>query len=121
MTRSGASSTVTGAIRRLMSALGGSCPGSRREVPTDKAPRPPSLTNSRRFTDRSPVQRVSALVIFRTTLEPVMKRLRRATVVVLLGLSTTLLAAQRGGFQRRFMPSDEYAATGDSKHEFAWS
>jgi hypothetical protein len=50
-----------------------------------------------------------------------MKRLHRATVVALLGLSTTLLAAQRGGFQRRFMPSDEYAATGDSKHEFAWS
>jgi hypothetical protein len=50
-----------------------------------------------------------------------MKRLRRAVVVLLLGVSTTLLAAQRGGFQRRMMPFDEYETSGDAKHEFAWS
>jgi len=50
-----------------------------------------------------------------------MKRFHRAAGVLLLGLSTTVLAAQRGGFQRRYMPLDEYETAGDAKHEFAWS
>jgi hypothetical protein len=50
-----------------------------------------------------------------------MKRSRRAVVVLLLVLSTTALAAQIGGFQRRFVPPDEFETAGDSKHEFAWS
>src|ERR1700751_5035679 len=82
-------------------------------------PKPPSLTNSRRFID-SPVRRVSALITFRDS-EFLMMRSRRAVVVLLLALSTSVLAAQIGGFQRRFVPPDESETAGDSKHEFAWS
>ena len=50
-----------------------------------------------------------------------MKLLPRPTVVLLMGLSTGLLAFQRGGFQRRYNPYPTYETAGDSKHEFAWS
>ena len=52
-----------------------------------------------------------------------MKLLPRTPVMVtlLMGLSAGLLAFQGGGFQRRFMPSQAYETSGDSKHEFAWS
>jgi Domain of unknown function (DUF4159) len=49
-----------------------------------------------------------------------MRLLPRTSVVVLIGLTTSLLAFQTGGFQRRFTPPQGYD-TGDSKHEFAWS
>jgi hypothetical protein len=49
-----------------------------------------------------------------------MSRLPRATAVLLLGLSTSVLAAQ-GGFQRRYMPPVAYESSADAKHEFAWS
>src|SRR5713101_2190355 len=50
-----------------------------------------------------------------------MKLLPRGPVVLLMGLSTGLLAFQAGGFQRRFNPYQTYETAGDSKHEFAWS
>src|SRR6202047_16004 len=52
-----------------------------------------------------------------------MRLLPRTLVVLLLtGLSAGLLAFQGGGrFQRQLMPSGSYDASGDSKHEFAWS
>ena len=50
-----------------------------------------------------------------------MNFLPRAPVVVLMGLTTGLLAFQTGGFQRRFTPYPTYETAGDSKHEFAWS
>ena len=43
-----------------------------------------------------------------------MKRLPRTAVVLLMGLSASLLAFQRGGF-RQFMPSQPYESAGDSK------
>jgi hypothetical protein len=49
------------------------------------------------------------------------KMLRRTPVVLLMGLSTGLLAFQGGGFQRRYNPYQTYETAGDSKHEFAWS
>jgi Domain of unknown function (DUF4159) len=49
------------------------------------------------------------------------KILRRTPVVLLMGLSTGLLAFQGGGFQRRYNPYQTYETAGDSKHEFAWS
>src|SRR6266513_1735896 len=60
MTRSGASSTVTGAIRSVISALAGSCPGCIRAAPTDSAPSPLSFTKFRRFT----AERVAVLITF---------------------------------------------------------
>src|SRR6266576_1600730 len=50
-----------------------------------------------------------------------MKLLPRTPVVLLMGLSTGLLAFQAGGFQRRATPPRGYETEGDSKHEFAWS
>ena len=50
-----------------------------------------------------------------------MKLLPRTTGVLLMGLSTGLLAFQGGGFQRRYNPYPTYETAGDSKHEFAWS
>jgi hypothetical protein len=47
--------------------------------------------------------------------------LPRTPVVLLMGLTTGLLAFQGGGFQRRFNPYPAYESAGDSKHEFAWS
>src|SRR6476660_2589045 len=43
------------------------------------------------------------------------------SVLLLTGLSTGLLAFQRGGYPRRFMPYEPSDTSGDSKHEFAWS
>src|SRR5690349_4550974 len=53
----------------------------------------------------------------------------RTSVVLLLALSTTVLAAQRSGSQpqRSFSPpvwggyGQQYETAGDAKHEFAWS
>jgi hypothetical protein len=52
-----------------------------------------------------------------------MKLLPRTPVVLLMGISTGLLAFQGGGYQRRFglPPAGVYETAGDSKHEFAWS
>ena len=43
------------------------------------------------------------------------------TAVLLLAFSTSVLAFQGGGFQRRFNPYQPYESAGDAKHEFAWS
>ena len=43
------------------------------------------------------------------------------SVLLLMFLSTGLLAFQRGGYPRRFMPYEPPDTSGDSKHEFAWS
>src|SRR5207244_576537 len=53
-----------------------------------------------------------------------MKPLPRTPMVLLMGISTGLLALQvGGGFQRfqRLPPPGMYETAGDSKHEFAWS
>ncbi len=56
-----------------------------------------------------------------------MKLVPRTSVVLLMALSTGVLAAQRGGFQPQGSPPwwrggpDSYETAGDSKHEFAWS
>ena len=54
-----------------------------------------------------------------------MKRVSGTSAVLLMGLSTGVLALQGGGFRRFQAPPQgrygEYETAGDSKHEFAWS
>src|SRR5271169_2295756 len=52
-----------------------------------------------------------------------MRLLPRTSAVILLGLSTGVLAFQNGGFRQFSRPplGGYYETAGDSKHEFAWS
>ena len=52
-----------------------------------------------------------------------MRLLPRTSAIFLVGLSTSVLAFQNGGFRQFSRPplGGYYETAGDSKHEFAWS